>query len=567
MCAELVSEGESKPLASQGGRLQRQELFISYSHKDRAFLEQFWIHLKPLETNYGLQRWDDSRIQPGDIWLEEIEGALERAQVALLLVSPNFLASEFIQRKELPSLFDAAKKDGLKILWLPIRPCSWNRYPQIKQYQSVGSVNPTLAEMDEVERDREMVTITDHIHDLFERIHREQVEALQAAEAKALAEREAEERRKAEQDAKRQAEETARLERLKAEYQARAEAEWWRAEAERLAREKKEWQRQIQSKTPEHIAQHKAPDVKGHPLIEIPTTRGWLVREGDTWRKKETPITVRGYRERLAERVALTLIQMPAGRFLMGSPEVEPQRRICEGPQHEVELRSFFMGQTPITQAEWKLVASWSKVEVEVELNPDPSKFKGLNRPVEQVTWEEAMEFCRRLSQKTRQQYTLPSEAQWEYACRAGTTSPFAFGEVLTTDMANYDGRYCYDSSPRGLYRMQTTEVASFPSNSWGLHDMHGNILEWCLDSWHETFEGAPTDGSAWIVNGEAGRPLRGGSWDDIPKSCRSSGRIRGIVVYRLHRCGFRICSTIPETESPPKFQSSGLFGGLFSSG
>jgi replicative DNA helicase len=185
-----VGEGDGKPSASKGGRVQRQELFISYSRKDRPFLEQFWIHLKPLETIYGLQRWDDSRIQPGDIWLEEIEGALERAQVALLLVSPNFLASEFIQRKELPSLLDAAKKDGLKILWLPIRPCSWKRYPQIEQYQSVGSVNPTLAEMDEVERDRAMVTITDHIHDLFKGSQKEQLSVIQAAEAEALGKRE-----------------------------------------------------------------------------------------------------------------------------------------------------------------------------------------------------------------------------------------------------------------------------------------------------------------------------------------------------------------------------------------
>jgi len=168
--AWLVSEGESNPLESDGGRVQRKELFISYSQKDRAFLEQFWIHLSPLEEDYGLKRWDDSRIQPGDIWLKEIEQALERAQVALLLVSPDFLASAFIRRKELPTLFDAAKKDGLKILWLPIRPCSWKLHRQIEQYQSVGSLDPTLSEMDGAKRDREMVKITDRIHKLFERI-------------------------------------------------------------------------------------------------------------------------------------------------------------------------------------------------------------------------------------------------------------------------------------------------------------------------------------------------------------------------------------------------------------
>ncbi len=232
----LVSGGESNPPEGDGGRVSRKELFISYSHNDRAFLEQFWIHLSSL-ADYGLEHWDDSKIKPGDIWLEEIERALERAQVALLLVSQDFLASTFIQRKELPALFDAAKKDGLKILWLPIRPCSWKRHRQIEQYQSGGSLDPTLAEMDEVKRDREMVKITDHIHELFERIQNEQLAAQQAAEAEALAQRQEAALRLAEQDAQRKREETGRLERLRAESETRAEAERWRAQAEKLAKE------------------------------------------------------------------------------------------------------------------------------------------------------------------------------------------------------------------------------------------------------------------------------------------------------------------------------------------
>ena len=145
-----MSGGESNPPAGDGGKVERKELFISYSHKDRYFLEQFWVFLKPLEEDYGLQRWDDSRIKSGDNWRDEIQQALKRAQVAMLLVSPHFLASDFIRRVELPSLFEAAKHDGMKILWLPIRPCSWRRHPQFEQYQSVGSLDPTLAEMKKV---------------------------------------------------------------------------------------------------------------------------------------------------------------------------------------------------------------------------------------------------------------------------------------------------------------------------------------------------------------------------------------------------------------------------------
>jgi formylglycine-generating enzyme required for sulfatase activity len=549
-----VVRGGSKPAAGGGGRLQRQELFISYSRKDRAFLERFWTHLSPLETQYGLQRWDDSRIQPGDIWLDEIEQALARAQVALLLVSPDFLASDFIRRRELPCLFEAAQNDGLKILWVPLLPCSWKRFRQIEQYQAVIPVNPTLAEMGEVERDRAMVGITDHIHDLFEQIQAERLAEQEAAEAEALARQQEEEHRKAEQEANRQAVETARLEQLKAESEARAEAERWKAEAqksradaertraamERLAREKQEWQQQAVLDTPQPAAQGETSEARGPALIQIPTTAGWVVREGNQWRLKEKPITVSGYHEQLAENIAITMIQIPAGLFQMGSPELEADRQRYEGPQHLVKLGSFFMGQTAVTQAQWQVVAGWPKQQL--ELNDQPSHFQGANRPVEQVRWEEAVEFCRRLSVRTSRNYTLPSEAQWEYSCRAGTTTPFSFGETLTPELANYDGNSTYASGPKGVYRNKTSEVGSFPANGWGLHDMHGNVWEWCLDSWHATYKGAPADGSAWTTDRGANRLLRGGSWYHDPAGCRSAYRGNYHPDARLVFIGFRVC-------------------------
>ncbi|MFM9102991.1 MAG: TIR domain-containing protein, partial [Cyanobium sp.] len=362
--AVLVSGEGGNPSGSDGGRVQRRELFISYSHKDRAFLEQFWTHLSPLEEDYGLQPWDDTRIQPGDIWLDEIELALKRAQVALLLVSPDFLASAFIRRKELPPLFEAAKKEGLTILWLPIRACSWKRHRQIEQYQSVGSLDPTLAEMGDAERDRAMVRITDQIHEVFERIQQERHAKQQAAEADDLARRQEEERQLAEQEAKRQAEETARNERLKAENKARAEAERWKAEAERLAKEKEEWQKRATAaaaEPPRPSDQPKTSAPHGPILIQIPTRRGWLVREGKEWRKYEEPIEVWGYREELAEGVAIPMVQIPAGEFLMGSPPNEEGRSDDEGPQHRVTLPRFFLGQTPVTQAQWQVVAGWPR--------------------------------------------------------------------------------------------------------------------------------------------------------------------------------------------------------------
>ncbi len=491
-----MSGGESNPPASDGGKVERKELFISYSHEDLVFLKEFWIALRPLEEDYGLQRWDDSRINPGDNWLDEIRQALKRAQVALLLVSPHFLASDFIQRVELPSLFEAAKHDGLKILWLPIRPCSWRRHPQFEQYQSVGSLDPTLAEMDEVKRDREMVTITDHIHDLFERIQKERLATQQVAEA----------------------------------------------EAQHPEMEKDGLKQQAISTTPHRVTQPNAPESQGLPLIQIPTNRGWLVREGIAWRMKEEAIMVKGYREELAKGIAITMIHIPGGEFQMGSPEKEAGRQSYEGPQQQVKLRSFFLGQTPVTQAQWEVVADLPKQVIELKVKP--SRFRGDNRPVEQVSWGEAIEFCRRLSIQKQLKYTLPNEAQWEYACRATRTTPFAYGDTLAPDVANYDSSAAYSFGPMGTSKQETNEVGSFPTNSWGLEDMHGNVWEWCLDDLHDNPSKilSKSQQQTKLENKDL-RMLCGGSWYNIPSSCRSASRRYVYAWERKYNIGFRICA------------------------
>ena len=255
-----------------------------------------------------------------------------------------------------------------------------------------------------------------------------------------------------------------------------------------------------------------------------------------------------------ADPLALTL-------FLMGSPPDEPQRADDEGPQHTVELASFFISQTPIMQGQWREVAQWKEREGERwerELEANPSRFQPKDeadekkesvgsfrlldgeassdqRPVERVSWLDAMEFCRRLSQRTGRHYTLPSEAQWEYACRAGTITPFSFGETISDELANYDASETYGNGLKGKYRKQTTPVGRFPANAWGLQDMHGNVWEWCLDDWHGSYEGAPVDGSAWLDGAEGQsskreggrRLLRGGSWFSAPRDCRSAHRGR----------------------------------------
>ncbi|MEL7314403.1 MAG: formylglycine-generating enzyme family protein [Cyanobacteria bacterium J06559_3] len=263
---------------------------------------------------------------------------------------------------------------------------------------------------------------------------------------------------------------------------------------------------------------------------------------------QKTKKQVRYFTEPLTPEVGLDMIWVPGDSFDMGSPTDEPKRRNNEGPQHLVTVPAFFMGRYPVTQAQWRFVAGLRQEQQ--TLQPAPSNFKGDMRPVEKVNWDDAMEFCVRLSRHTGREYRLPSEAEWEYACRAGTTTPFYFGKTLTSDLANYRGTVTYNNGPKGEYRKETTPVDQFEyANAFGLSDMHGNVLEWCLDHWHKSYEGAPEDGSAWLTDNEnASRVLRGGSWSNDPRHCRSAYRDNTTRDDRFNFIGFRVVSVAPRT-------------------
>ncbi|MEC4806542.1 MAG: formylglycine-generating enzyme family protein [Jaaginema sp. PMC 1079.18] len=304
---------------------------------------------------------------------------------------------------------------------------------------------------------------------------------------------------------------------------------------------------------------------------ELPTSSFEVItvnRRGEVIEKR--PGQASYFREDLGNGISLDMVYIPGGNFTMGAPAGEKKSKDREHPQHQVTLQPFFLGKYAITQAQWRAVAALPKLHRDLDL--DPSKFKGANRPVERVNWRDAVEFCARLSVATGRQYVLPSEAQWEYASRAHTTTPFHFGETITTEIANYNGNESYADNPKGEYRKQTTSVGSFPPNSFGLYDMHGNIWEWCADPWHGNYvggtpdyRGAPTNGKVWdeecndnryqnypdslasLLDNESTHILRGGSWDFDPWFCRSAYRyFNSYPDFRLNVIGFRVASISP---------------------
>jgi formylglycine-generating enzyme required for sulfatase activity len=280
------------------------------------------------------------------------------------------------------------------------------------------------------------------------------------------------------------------------------------------------------------------------PLSLVPTTSTFefevVTVDAQGRETKRCPKQAQYFVEILGDAVDLEMVSIPGGKFTMGAAQEEFESGEDERPRHLVTVKPFFMGKYPITQAQWRAIASGPKIKR--DLDPDPSCFKGDNRPIERVSWYDAEEFCDRLSKETKRVYRLPSEAEWEYACRARTATPFHFGATITTNLANFCEQ---DQSRNTVDRKQTTEVGSFPANAFGLCDIHGNVWEWCADYWHDNYQGAPLNGSACLNSGnQEYRILRGGSWDCFPHLCRSASRFSENPTITDKEFGFRVvCS------------------------
>ena len=238
--------------------------------------------------------------------------------------------------------------------------------------------------------------------------------------------------------------------------------------------------------------------------------------------------------------VELEMIKIPAGSFLMGSADNDPGAYGEEKPQHRVTLQEYYLGKYPVTQEQYQAV-----------MGNNPSRFQdNLKNPVDSVSWNDAKAFCQKVYELTGKKVRLPTEEEWEYGCRAGTTTPFYFGETISTEQANYNGNYTFGQGEKGIYRQKTTPVGSFLANKFGLYDMHGNVWEWCEDGWHESYAEKPESikqngNTIWSSSNELRHILRGGFWFVNPSFCRSANRDWDGADVRYDFYGFRLALSI----------------------
>jgi formylglycine-generating enzyme required for sulfatase activity len=428
-------------MADQDDQAKPISLFYSYSHKDEALRLKLEIHLSALRRSGLISEWHDRKLEPGESWKGKIDRHLTSADIVLLLVSADFIASDYCWGEEMTKALARHERGEARVIPVILRHCRWK--------------STRLADLQAVPRDGKPIRSWPDEDEAFDDV----VAAIERAVSSA---------------------------------------------------------RQIVAK----VEVAPAPES-----LEVPPPQETPRKEAGTiFRDVDAPWCPE-------------LVVLPAGSFLMGSPESEQGRRADEGPQHEVGFaHPFALGRYPVTFEEYDHFSAGTGRKKP----PDQGWGQG-RRPVINVSWEDATAFCEWLSRQTGRAYRLPSEAEWEFACRAGTTTPFWTGATITTEQANYDGNYTYGSGAKGGYREQTTPVDTFPANPWGLHDMHGNIWEWCEDCWHERYTGAPKDGSAWLQRNCSLRVVRGGSWGSNPRDLRSANRVGIEPVNRDYGLGFRV--------------------------
>jgi formylglycine-generating enzyme required for sulfatase activity len=537
------------------------KVFLSYSHKDDELREELSSHLSSLAHQKLIEPWHDRNIDAGSGWASEIDQNLARAEIILLLVSSDFINSRYCYSIEMKEALARHEANEVQVIPVIIRACDWQRSP-LGKLQAIPRDNQAVASnRDKYARDQPWLQVVKEIGKVAQQIRDWRIAEFtvqQQAEARESFRSKAEELYRdggfsyTAQELLRDAWTNLGLEEAEAiEIQQTLEANLARyskvlmadlGDRSALSSAQRQELKMLQSTL--GISDGKAASLEQVALSERALKLSPIAMVIDEPRPQDvmavsqgnvhSPMTqaVTSFVEKLgdsfagafSDRTSLEMVKIPSGSFQMGS--LPGQGNDDERPQHKVQVSEFWMGKYLVTQAQWKFVASLPPEKI--ELKAKPSQFTGDDRPVEMVTWNQALEFCQRLSKKTGNQYRLPSEAEWEYACRSGTTTAFCFGDTLTPEMANH-------SAVAG----ETTDVGIYLPNAFGLYDMHGNVLEWCQDTWHSNYNNAPEDGSAWFDNDSNVHLLRGGSWFDMPHYCRSAFRF--LDTYRSYAVGFRV--------------------------
>lgn len=482
------------------------KVFFSYSQEDEDWRAKLERHLKPLERNGLITIWHDRKILPGEELNQRTTQELETAQLIVLLISPDFIASDDCWEKEVQRAIERRAAGEVCVIPVILRPVDLHKtfLSTLKALPSDQQPITTWSDRDAAFQD-----VAGGIRSVAEQLaHGISPAKISFSSPRSTASLSKNWQRR----------------RLLKVIGLSSIGVCAGAGSSLLAK------RLLQS--PSDPASSVIPDFP-FPFPEqkeSPPASGTFTFEVVTIDQQGNPIEqgqgqAQRFVEQLGDTFSLEMVLIPAGTFEMGSTSEELGRSEAESPVHTVNLPAFALGRYPITQTQWKAVALLPPVAR--DLNPDPSHFKGAMLPVETISWLDAVEFCQRLARQTGRQYRLPSEAEWEYACRARTKTPFHFGETLLSQLANYDGEYAYKFEPAGVDRKATTPVGFFKvANAFGLSDMHGNVWEFCQDHWRKNYVGAPTNGSVRVdPSPNYARVVRGGSWLNRADRCRSAHR------------------------------------------
>lgn len=520
---------------------RRSTISLFYSSTDVDWAQRLLRHLRVLGAARDFEVWDADSIAPGADRRTEIAYAALSAEVVVVLVSVDWL--DTLRGDDLEILLRVRRRDGRALVPIITRPCAWRTVEWLHASSTLPKVEPTLAAVPTSRAEETLAEMAGALAALVDSVRPGRPgEADKAAPVSAA----------------RPAPDELRWPRDP--FERRRSAGSWSDVRVLLgstlflggavgvaigALASGAW------RTPDAVQGDRSAASPEAAATWSPTLRRFdfealtLDERGEVVARRA--LVGHSFEQRLGEGLALEMVAIPGGTFVMGSPPDERARDSDEGPQRVVTVAPFYLARHEVNQLEWRAVAGLPAVTWELPRNP--SFFKGGRRPVERISWDEANEFCARLRAHTRRPYRLPSEAEWEYAARAGSGTAFALGETLTERHANLNASVPYGAAPAGRYRQQTLPVGSLAAgaNAFGLFDVHGNVWEWVADPWHESYADAPADARAWLTGGNEGlRGLRGGAWRSETGDGRAARRGYARPTERYKFVGLRLACDAP---------------------